>query len=532
MLTLFRRELHGEALRNRTWWIRIGFALLLSLVFYQSYEGLRASVGGVSANPVADLLGRGRGLFDLVVNVLFLGNILILPGLMAPAVAGERERGSLDLIRTTRVTPGGIILQKYLSRMVPMLTLLSAAFPLLTFCYAFGGVDDVTLLTAFLLLPLAVVQLGALSLLISTVCRTSAAGNLHAYAAAILFYFVLPDLFEVVPGGRGFLDPWSIYLDHGGKAWGGVLLACLPTVISILIFLVMSRWRLTRQPLVGETARRPETLMEKGLPEGHPILWRENSQGFFPRPRILMRLLFLGAFVMMMKASVFRPLPTLDQDRVTEFCIYALWFLTIVVVLLQGTRAVTSERVNRTLDVLLTTPVGGREVLRQKVAILRRTHVLMAMVFLPLVLIEMSWESEMTNQRTAAAVDAGTYFLGSILVVVVNIALLHAVALWFGLRVTNPGRALRAAFVAVSLWIAVPLALAYLILAFAHGFHPFSFVAFLSPFAIVYVLENSFWPVATGVWVPILFHVAGFGGMAFALHRFCMQQADSWLQRT
>jgi len=152
------------------------------------------------------------------------------------------------------------------------------------------------------------------------------------------------------------------------------------------------------------------------------------------------------------------------------------------------------------------------------------------MVFLPLVLIEAGWESEVREGR-AAAIDVGTYALGSMAVVAVNITLLHAVSLVFGLRITRPGPALRAAFVVVGLWIAVPLAVGYLILAFAPGTPLFGLVAFLSPFAIVYALESAFWPLGTPVWVPILAHAVGFGALAMGLHRICMRQADDLLGR-
>ncbi len=78
--------------------------------------------------------------------------LLIVPALTAGSISGERERQTLNLLLTTRMTPADIVLGKLMSCLSTVFLLVVSSFPILALVFVYGGVtgkDIVLLLISF-----------------------------------------------------------------------------------------------------------------------------------------------------------------------------------------------------------------------------------------------------------------------------------------------------------------------------------------------------------------------------------------------
>lgn len=78
--------------------------------------------------------------------------LLIVPALTAGSISGERERQTLNLLLTTRMTPADIVLGKLMSCLSTVFLLVVSSFPILALVFVYGGVtgrDILLLLVSF-----------------------------------------------------------------------------------------------------------------------------------------------------------------------------------------------------------------------------------------------------------------------------------------------------------------------------------------------------------------------------------------------
>ncbi|MBM81101.1 MAG: hypothetical protein CMJ78_10965 [Planctomycetaceae bacterium] len=132
-LPLLAKELREQSGRPKTYALRVLYCVLVFSFFYFSIADTLQQNSLSLAN-----LGVGR----TVVETLFLwqvaANLAFLPALTGAAIANERERGTLELIRVTRLTAWGIVNEKLLSRLLPFAILQMVSIPIMAIGYAHG----------------------------------------------------------------------------------------------------------------------------------------------------------------------------------------------------------------------------------------------------------------------------------------------------------------------------------------------------------------------------------------------------------
>ena len=87
-------------------------------------------------------------LYAFVATLEFLLLMFIMPALTSGSISGERERQTLELLFTTKMSPKDIILGKLFSAVEQLLVLVVSSLPvvLLTFVYASVDIMDLCLL--------------------------------------------------------------------------------------------------------------------------------------------------------------------------------------------------------------------------------------------------------------------------------------------------------------------------------------------------------------------------------------------------
>ena len=66
--------------------------------------------------------------------------MFIVPAVTASSISGERERQTLDLMLTTRMSAGQIVGGKLLSALSTLLLLILSSFPAVAMVFVYGGI--------------------------------------------------------------------------------------------------------------------------------------------------------------------------------------------------------------------------------------------------------------------------------------------------------------------------------------------------------------------------------------------------------
>ena len=127
-LPVVARELIQMSSRRRTYLLRVAYAVALfalATCFY--WDEVRLS----GNNSTWDLLGTGDRLLENLASMQILGIWLFLPAMVAPALTVEKERQTLPLLFLTRLGPTMLLVEKLVSRLIPMFSLILLSLPLL-----------------------------------------------------------------------------------------------------------------------------------------------------------------------------------------------------------------------------------------------------------------------------------------------------------------------------------------------------------------------------------------------------------------
>ena len=139
---------------------RVALALTMLVALGWAYHSAVVRGGGESI-AVASRVAENYLVAYLAVQTLAV--VVLTPAVAAGAISDEKERGRLDFLRSSMLSPREIILGKYLGRVLHLLSILATGLPILALATLFGGVDLNLLAAATLLTVTAVCALAAYS---------------------------------------------------------------------------------------------------------------------------------------------------------------------------------------------------------------------------------------------------------------------------------------------------------------------------------------------------------------------------------
>ncbi len=567
---LLVKELTELAARKRTYRLRVLYALVLfatALILFWSV--IFANYGG-TGSPLG-MLGRGGDMFQMLVALQFAGIYLFLPAMTCPAITTEKERDALALLLLTRLGPWTIILEKMTSRLIPMFTFLLLALPLMAFAYTFGGIEQQQIWGAILMLAVASIQVAALCVMCSAYYRTTVGAFIAAYLIGAALFPVIPILIDSLVVRLDadialmFVAPFVYYetFRSGGFLWHELAVRLIPFVLSTAIFLVLARYFLIRRAFVQPRhllrslfnwldsvfVRANQNRLTRGivlggthtsLPLFDPVAWRESAKKGVGRFHYLVRIflalevpvLAVGALAIITQGADAR----LDSMSVTLFFV---WILSAVIVSVQASSLISGERSRQTLDVLLVTPISGRDIVLQKVQGLRRLIWVLSACFLTAFLFEVWWY-ESIGRNIWQGYSSLRYLVGSILSLVVYFPLAVWVSMWVGLKTRSQTRAILLALAGLTAWCLIPFGICVTFAEFmrwsAVEFVP---LTFLGPAGMVVVNEVHEFPRFSYVtdaqilwqWVFVIVNYAWYGLLVLVFRALCLKHADRYLGR-
>ena len=330
----------------------------------------------------------------LAAGAMILLTIVVVqaPAVLAGSLAGDRERGVLQLLLTTVVSPREIVSGRLLGKLSQVGMIILAGVPFLVLLGAWNGLDLLQLATLFLLLAAVGAGGGGLAVLASITSRRGRDALLSVYilmialvASPLLAKLGLP---SQVADGLGSFNP---YVSMNRLVWDD---ETAPALVTSVVWLAMG--------LVGATVaalRLRPTCLATGdtvkksrrrawiVPLGErPMLWKElyiervGTLGRFGRWLGVLFTVLVGGGSLVLAGMIVVDLFWRQQN---DWSLWATGFFTAWLSdplamfmgwLLQwavGLRAavsIASERERGTWDALLMSPLDPGEIVQAKLA--------------------------------------------------------------------------------------------------------------------------------------------------------------------
>jgi len=224
------------------------------------------------------------------------------------------------------------------------------------------------------------------------------------------------------------------------------------------------------------------------------------------------------------------------------FAVWMLWAMVVLSVTGKSVSAFSLERANQTLDLLVTTPLTGREIVAGKAAAIRRRGLLALLLLGALFVIGAfvaAYEAPRRAYRHSADFGMFSYLLVAFLSVPIYLNMAGWLAGWIGLRLRKQAHATAIAFGAVFAICVGPFLLAAVFAAFSgfHGDDGILWLFALSPATIVTLTEVGKFEGAfrhtfgTHPAAPILLNWIVCVGIAALFRSLCLSNADRYLGR-
>ncbi len=413
-LPLFQREMIQIAQKRRTYVLRVTVAAIFAcimLIFYS--ENLRWGGGNILR-----VMGRGREMAGMLYACCVWAIYILMPALACSAISTEREKQTLSLLLISRITPVGLVIEKSLSRLMPLVVIVLIVSPMMAISYVLGGLASDGILAGLLAMLLAALQVNTVAIFCSSIFRNSLEAFFSSYlllaaiaiGPAILQVMEIFPEFRLLPSGPssqlGFL--FDIYLIAAYEVMTGAcdittfLKACIPAAVLSGVFFVatctvVSVWRqdaplhvrrvneygrslgrwIWRTTVERYQRRSSQPLAEiqervsREVAEDNPVAWRE-VQSTALAGWVLHAILIGGLFLFELWIVTFIAYSRYDREAFVVLFRAGSIILSLLMMLGVASRSFASERERQTLDLLLTTPLSNDELLQGKLAASRR----------------------------------------------------------------------------------------------------------------------------------------------------------------
>lgn len=384
----------------------VGSLILLICRFY--FRGI-AQDGSITHRQFVTL---SQNLFLALSLTQSIVICLMTPALIAPAIAGERSRGTLDDLLSSRLTSAEIILGKLFSRLLQLLAFLLVSLPIMFIFALMGGITPSEILIVYLLESSIVCFIAATSMMVSVVAPRSREAVFISYGITAFWLCITPVLLGPVQsswpalvdsfeGTVRFLILTNPLLAFQRGSADTLECGAILTIASVvlLVLCVLSLRRSARrlraiQTQVGDRHRffpRPPI-------DDDAMMWKETrvnrSFGILGRSWrfIGYGLLagFVGLWIRQSQASfqevsefgygsAGRNWNTLEFNSFLRNYGTALYVLVLVATTSSAACSITTERESDTWMSILATPIEPSEILRAKrVGVYRRMRFLLA----------------------------------------------------------------------------------------------------------------------------------------------------------
>ncbi len=182
--TIMVKELRSRMRGRRAFIVLTIYLGLLALITYGAYlivaPSARDNLGGFGnqANTSAIV---GQTIFTLLSIFQLILICFIAPGFTAGQISLEREKQTLDLLVSTPMRPGAIVVGKLLAALAFVFLMIVAAVPITALVLMYGGASIDDIVRQQLVLLSTAVALGAIGLFFSALLKRTQAATVLSY---------------------------------------------------------------------------------------------------------------------------------------------------------------------------------------------------------------------------------------------------------------------------------------------------------------------------------------------------------------
>jgi len=397
------RIVQGGSRRTRHMYLRTGYlAALIGVLLWLLL--LKTSSGSLSYR---DLAAAGASAFEWSAYLQIALICLLAPVFMAGAIAQEANPRTWEILLTTPLTATQVVLGNFFGRMFFIVALLLASLPLFAITQYFGGVPGGSIIGSYAIALCFALLVGAIAITLS-VNRLAGQRAVFAFYIAIVSYIAVTVAIDLrwrmsYGGGVTPLTPLNPFLalnallspssyrtpDEASlsqmsamaRLWFGspALAWCLVSGVLSVVMLGVSAGAVR---MIGARERRsPKRLVGvfgAGQRDGHtprtvwhnPIAWAEAVARGLTLRRWIMRWSFIAAGALWGLWIVFNYHNGSFTHEEFRFALAAtVTAETLIVTLVamnMAATAVTREREDGTLDLILATPITPAMYMRGK----------------------------------------------------------------------------------------------------------------------------------------------------------------------
>jgi ABC-type transport system involved in multi-copper enzyme maturation permease subunit len=396
------RLVHNGSRRSKHLYIRAAYLAILIVVLLWSL--LLANESG--SLDYRKLAAAGAQSFAYIANLQILLICILAPVFMGGAIAQEASPRTWEVLLTTPLTASEIVLGNLFGRLFFVLALLFASLPLFALTQYFGGVPGSAIFASYFVAAGAALVVGAIAIALA-VSRLAGKRAFFVFYVCVVSYlavtlaadFSLRSAGYGASGGSGvtwmtalnpflalhaLLNPTTYPRAPEGSLAGvarwffekPVTTWCVGSVMLSLMFMIASTFtvragglqtfgksdgvswwqRMTgRKGADGETHRAPRTVWS------NPIAWREAASRNSSTGKIVARWVFLALGLLWGLGLVLALHGGSISQESFRFGVSATVWVELAVIALVAVNtsatAISKEREDGTLDLLLTTPV-------------------------------------------------------------------------------------------------------------------------------------------------------------------------------
>ena len=147
-------------------------------------------------------------IFRLVIFVPALLLVFVAPSFIAGTISDERQRGTLEILLTTKMTAKSIVFGKFLSLFASIMLILISQLPILAILFLYGGItvlDIVKLIINFVVFVVLIISMG---IFCSSIARKNSvatallySGVLGLFIGTLILYFLAANSFVMDESG-------------------------------------------------------------------------------------------------------------------------------------------------------------------------------------------------------------------------------------------------------------------------------------------------------------------------------------------
>lgn len=184
------KELRGRMRDRRTFILLTFYLTLIASFVFVVYLFLSDASTGLAFNPdYRQMLGKSIFGTVVIIELLLIG--FIGPGLTSGAITSEREHRTLDLLKTTLLTPSELVLGKLSAAVIYLFLLIFTVLPIQSLAFILGGVGLAEIVISSILLVVTAIFFSTLGIFFSSFLKRTLAATVSSYGSILLSAFAI-----------------------------------------------------------------------------------------------------------------------------------------------------------------------------------------------------------------------------------------------------------------------------------------------------------------------------------------------------